>query len=384
MQYELSYWERTSFIGHADVLVLGSGLVGLSAAIHLKTLRPQQRVVVLERGTLPIGASTRNAGFACFGSMTELLDDMAALPPDEVWDIVERRWKGLLRLRANVGDAAMDYRGLGGYEMFTATDRADFEACCAQMETFNRAAKDITGHEQVYTNADGHLPKFGFAGVEHLILNQAEGQIDTGKMMAALLAKAKEQGVEIWCGLEVAEIHDEGTQVRLRTGYGWSMAAKQLLVCTNGFAARLLPDLPVVPARNQVLITQPVPHLPFEGCFHYDRGYFYFRNIDGRILLGGGRNLDRDMETTDQFGSNEKIRAALLDLLHNVICPSQNLQPEMWWTGILGLGPVKKPIVQRISPTISVAVRMSGMGVAIGSLVGEQGAEIVLGGDMPK
>ncbi len=381
MQYELSYWERTTFMHPADVLVLGSGLVGLSAAIHLKKKQPHLRVVVVERGTLPIGASTRNAGFACFGSMTELLDDMSALPPDEVWGIVERRWKGLLRLRANVGDAALDYRELGGYEMFRADDRADYEACAAQMETFNQITHDITGYDDAYSNADSHLPRFGFAGVEHLILNRAEGQIHTGKMMAALLAKARDLGVEIFCGLETTAIHDEGNGVRLDTAYGWSLTGRQLLVCTNGFAARLMPQLAVVPARNQVLVTAPVPGLPFEGCFHYDRGYFYFRNIDGRILLGGGRNLDREVETTDQFGSNEKICTALLELLNEVICPGQNLQPEMWWTGILGLGPVKKPIVERVSPTITVAVRMNGMGVAIGSLVGEDGADLVLAGD---
>ena len=49
----------------------------------------------------------------------------------------------------------------------------------------------------------------------------------------------------------------------------------------------------------------------------------------------------------------------------------------MWWTGILGLGPIKKPIVERISPAVTVAVRMSGMGVAIGALVGSEGADLM-------
>jgi gamma-glutamylputrescine oxidase len=134
-----------------------------------------------------------------------------------------------------------------------------------------------------------------------------------------------------------------------------------------------MPQLPVVPARNQVLLTPPIPNLKVEGCFHYDRGYFYFRNIDGRILLGGGRNLAREQETTDQFGSNDLIRTALLDLLHTVILPGQQVQPDMWWTGILGLGPVKRPIVEKVSDNVAVAVRLSGMGVAIGAeLIGAE------------
>lgn len=378
MQYELSYWERESFLSGIDVAILGSGLVGLTAAIRLKELDAALRVVVVERGGLPVGASTRNAGFACFGSMTELLDDMTHMPEKEVWHTVERRWKGLQRLRAITGDAPIDYKGHGGYEMFTEQDTADFDQCCAHIAAFNQIAGDITGHREVYTIADQQLPNFGFKGVRHLLLNQAEGQIHTGKMMSALLARAQALGVELLNGIQVTALHDEGNRATLETQHGWSLSARKLLVCTNGFAARLLPGLEVVPARNQVLITPPVPGLKVEGCFHYDRGYFYFRNIDGRILLGGGRNLDRETETTDAFGPNEKIRAALLDLLHNVICPDQQLTPEMWWTGILGLGPVKKPIIERISPSITVAVRMSGMGVAIGSLVGSEGAELVM------
>src|SRR6185312_8405304 len=68
-----SYWERTAFVDHADVIIIGSGIVGLSAALHLKRQRPDLKVTVLERGFLPSGASTKNAGFACFGSLSEQL-----------------------------------------------------------------------------------------------------------------------------------------------------------------------------------------------------------------------------------------------------------------------------------------------------------------------
>ena len=71
MEPSFSYWERTAFIDHADVIVIGSGLVGLSAALHLKKQQPNLKVLVLERGFLPSGASTKNAGFACFGTVSE-------------------------------------------------------------------------------------------------------------------------------------------------------------------------------------------------------------------------------------------------------------------------------------------------------------------------
>lgn len=378
LRYDLSYWERETFFKNVDIAVIGSGIVGLSAAIHLKEKRPHWQVAVLERGTLPAGASTRNAGFACFGSMTELLDDLSRMPEDEVLAVVEKRWRGLQRLRTLVGDGPMDFQMLGGYEMFTGQEEAIFAECVERIPDFNQKLAAITGHAEAYAVADEHLPRFGFGGVRHLIHNRPEGQVNTGKMMAALLQKADSVGVKVFNGIGISSLEDSSQGVELETELGWTLRVPQALVAVNGFARRLFPHLEVVPARNQVLITRPIEGLRVEGCFHYDRGYFYFRNIDGRILLGGGRNLDLEAERTDEFGANERIRMALLRLLHEVVCPSQAPEVDSWWTGILGLGPVKKPIIERVSPNVAVSVRLSGMGVAIGTLVGQEGAELLL------
>ncbi|MBV6439649.1 MAG: hypothetical protein EPGJADBJ_01295 [Saprospiraceae bacterium] len=378
IQYDLSYWEHESFFKNLDVAVIGSGIVGLAAAIHLKTLDPALQVAVLERGPLPIGASTRNAGFACFGSMTELLDDLTHMSEDDVLTVVEKRWRGLQRLRALVGDTHLDFQMLGGYEMFTEAEEAIFQQCRERIHDFNQKIGRITGHPEVYKVVDERLQRFGFRGVKHLILNQPEGQVHTGKMMSALLKKAIEKGVHIFNGFIIKDFHDTSQGVELETESSWMIRVPKVLIAVNGFAKRLLPLADVYPARNQVLITKPIPGLAVEGCFHYDRGYFYFRNIDGRILLGGGRNLDMEKEKTDDFGGNELIRKALVELLETVICPDHPVEVDSWWTGILGLGPVKKPIVERISPNVTVAIRLSGMGVAIGTLVGQEGAELTL------
>jgi glycine/D-amino acid oxidase-like deaminating enzyme len=378
MQYELSYWEKKSFFEGIDLAIVGSGVVGLAAAVHAKKMRPSLRVAVLERGPLPVGASTRNAGFACFGSMTELLDDLSHSPEDEVLAVVEKRWRGLQRLREMVGDEQLGFQMLGGYELFTDAEEDTFRACIERMPEFNDKIGRITGWKEVYKTVDERLPAFGFGGVRHLILNQPEGQVDTGRMMSAILRKVKEAGVEVFNGLTVKQLEDSGSGVEVETSYGWSFRVPKLLVAVNGFARQLLGMENVMPSRNQVLITKPMPNLKVEGCFHYDRGYFYFRNIDGRILLGGGRNLDLETEKTDAFGPNPVIREALVNMLEKVVCPGQSVPIEAWWTGIMGLGPVKKPIVENISPNVAVAVRLSGMGVAIGTLIGQEGVELLI------
>lgn len=373
----LSYWEKESFFRNIDVAIIGSGIVGLSAAIRLKELSPKLEIMILERGSLPIGASTRNAGFACFGSMTELLDDLKIHSEDIVFSLVEKRWKGLLRLRNRVGDTNLKYKEKGGFELFRKEDVLDFQICVDQIDFFNKKFNSIIGQREVYKIASKRILDFGFEKIEHLIHNQAEGQIHTGEMMKTLLAIAQEKGVKILNGVSIKNLNDVEDGVELDTAEGWNLKFKKVLVATNGFYKTLIDHGDVIPARNQVIITKPLQINPIEGTFHYDKGYFYFRNIDNRILLGGGRNLAKKEEETSEFGTTKIIQNALSELLKNVILPKQKFEIESTWSGILGVGQTKKPIVRSISKNISVAVRLGGMGVAIGSLVGEEGAELI-------
>ncbi len=377
--YSLSYWERETFFGALDVLIIGSGIVGLNAALRLKELEPSLNIAVLDRGVLPLGASTRNAGFACFGSMTELLDDLKKVPEAAVWALVEKRWQGLQRLRKRLGDTAIDYEALGGYEVFRPEEEAIFQQCEAQIPAFNKILQSITGQQATYRIVDSDIEKFRFQGVKHLILNQAEGQLHTGKMMASLLRQVAAAGIQLYNGVAIEKIEYDQQCVTFTTAAGWEITTKRAIVATNGFAKQLFPDLDLQPARNQVLITNPIPNLRLRGAFHYDKGYYYFRNVDNRILLGGGRHLAPQTESTDAFGTTALIQEALVRLLREVILPGQAVEIDTWWSGILGIGAQKKPIVNRVSDKLVVAVRLGGMGVAIGSLVGEEAAECLLG-----
>jgi gamma-glutamylputrescine oxidase len=371
----ISYWEQNAWFDEIDVLIIGSGIVGLNAALHLKTKSPRLKVLILERGMLPSGASTKNAGFACFGSPSELLDDLAKQNEDLVFSLVEKRWKGLLRLRKNLGDKAISYEGLGGYEIFD--DDSRFEACESKLAYLNKQLASICHSPNVYQLADKKIAGFGLKKTKHMLVNTAEGQIDTGKMMHALLTKVQSLGVLILNTSAVNTFAEQGKFVEVITGDGLKIRAEKLLFATNGFARQLLPELDVKPARAQVLITAPIKGLKLKGAFHYDRGYYYFRNINNRVLLGGGRNLAFQEEETDHFGLTSKIQNTLDELLRTLILPGKSFEVERRWSGIMGVGEQKTAIVKKISPRIFCAVRMGGMGVAIGSLVGEEAAALL-------
>ncbi|MHC2991367.1 FAD-dependent oxidoreductase [Pontibacter sp. HJ8] len=375
---QLSYWEKDTYFSNIDVLIVGSGIVGLNAALYLKTRQPKLKVVVLERGLLPTGASSKNAGFACFGSPSELLDDLSHHTEDAVFSLVERRWKGLQRLRHNLGDTAIDYHRWGGYELFEASQQQLHTECVERLPYLNRHLQQVTGEQEVFRLADEKISRFGFRQVEHLIESTAEGQIDTGKMILALTQKVQTLGVLVLNCLEVLELQEENKGITAITAQGIAIPARAALVATNGFARQLLPQLQVIPARAQVLITEPIANLKLKGTFHYDRGYYYFRNIGNRVLFGGGRNLDFKAEETTELGLTELVQQQLEKLLQEVILPGTDFEVAHRWSGIMGLGPEKTTIVKPVSEHICCSVRMGGMGVAIGSLVGEEGAELVL------
>lgn len=375
---QLSYWERETYFANVDVCIIGSGIVGLNAALCLKQKSPSLNVLVLDRSFLPYGASTRNAGFACFGSVSELKKDLLSHTEEEVFTLVEKRWRGLQRLRQNLGDENICYEEHGGYEIFTAEQKELYEKCVELMPKFNERMKDITGIKEVYWTAGDRINDFGFKNISHMLFNCAEGQLDAGKMMDMLLNRVRGDDVNVINGFPVKSFSEQSNHIEIISDGGLVIKANKLLIATNGFAKQLVPELDVTPARAQVLITKPIPDLKWKGAFHYDQGYFYFRNVDNRVMLGGGRNLNFAGESTTEFGLTIQIQNRLEQMLREIILPDTDIEIDMRWSGIMGLGEKKTTIVKKLSPHLYCSVRMGGMGIAIGSLIGEEAAAMIL------
>ncbi|MEP0263667.1 FAD-dependent oxidoreductase [Dokdonia sp.] len=368
----LSYWEHTSWLSTIDYTIVGSGIVGLNCALRLRELYPKAKILVLEKGMLPQGASTKNAGFACFGSLSEILDDLKSHEEKEVVSLVKQRISGLKLLRNIVGDTALDYKEWGGYELFTDQDEALYQDCLQHIERINTLLYPVF-NAPVYSIKDN---SFGFNHIQDkYIYNAFEGQIDTGKMMESLLKLAISKEIKILNNVVVSGYEEKDDYVQITTNT-FQLDSKKLLIATNGFASQL-GFKEVQPARAQVLITKPIPNLEIKGTFHLDKGYYYFRNINNRVLFGGGRNLDFATEETTELGQTELVQQELERLLREVILPDTPFKIDRRWSGIMGVGKQKKPIVQSISAHVCIGVRLGGMGVAIGSQIGRDLASLV-------
>jgi glycine/D-amino acid oxidase-like deaminating enzyme len=366
---QLSFWEKQSFFEEIDFVVIGAGIVGYSAAINLKRKYPAAKIVILERGYLPSGASSKNAGFACFGSPTEIFDDLANSDENEVWNTINMRFEGLQELKDLVKNYDIDFQKKGSWDLIH-DDYDQTEISRDFIEYLNINCLKLFGVDKIYSEDNKVDQKFGFQSIKTSYFNKEEGQLDTGKLIKALHQISNSLGITSLFGIELIEFEESMNKVILKSNVG-EIQCHKLLICTNGFAGKFLGS-EVKPARAQVLVTSEIPNLPFKGTFHLDRGYYYFRNIGNRILFGGARNLDFEGETTTEINTTPIIQDALNNLLKSTIIPNIDYQIDYSWAGIMGVGETKKPIIRKQSNNVAFGVRMGGMGVAIGSIVGKE------------
>src|SRR5882757_3603626 len=376
----LSVWEKESFFAPADIVIAGSGLVGLWSAYYLKRSNPSLSITIVERGIIPTGASTRNAGFACFGSLTELVADAQKMGEDHMLELVEMRYKGLKRIAKLFPEKDTGFERYGGYELIAGDPEADVNELRSNIDWLNRRLKKIVKQQKTFQLQNEKIEEFGFSGVQHLIFNKAEAQLHSGKLCQSLLRLVQSMGVTILNNIEIKGFEKMNGHLVLHTDQPFTLTASQLLVCTNAFARQLLPQLDIEPARGQILVTSPIDQLPFKGTFHFEEGFYYFRDLGDRILLGGARNKAFAAEHTNEMVVTDSIQAELERFLREVILPGRNYHIEHRWSGIMGMGGEKMPIIRAINDHVFCAVRMSGMGVALAPMIGEKIAALMTDG----
>lgn len=374
-----SIWEQESFLAQQDVVVAGSGFAGLWSAYHLKKDHPKLKITVIERGLFPTGASTRNAGFASFGSLSELLYDAKSMGADKMLQLVEQRYKGLQQIRKVFKSKSIDMELCGGYELYGSESPKKSELK-QQMEELNPLLKDITGKKTTFRLADKKIKDFRFAGTKHVVKNEQEGCLHSGKLVSGLLRAVQSMGVMVLNGLQVTEFHPGGENIEGRTAQGVSLKTHKLLICTNAFAKEMFPGLEVVAARGQVLLTSPIAGLQVKGTFHAEEGYYYFRNLGDRLMLGGARHKAFAEEATTDINTSPFIQEELERYLEEVVLPSYKgkYTIEQRWSGIMGMGPEKLPIIKQLAPNVFCAVALGGIGVAMAPVVGKRVSKLLV------
>lgn len=365
----LSFWEKDIYFQESDVLLAGAGFSGLWMAFFLKKTNPKLRITVIERSHFSGGASTKNAGFACFGSPSELLSNCKEMGKDEAIFWAIERYKGIRKIEEIFGNV-IDYQPSGGYEVYDSKEI--YEENTEAILWLNKEFANETNHKNVFSVQNDAVETFGFEGFKYLIKNEAEGAIHSGKLFHALKLHVEASGVKVITGVELKNYTENADNVTVETSLG-TLKTRHLCLTMNAFLPSVLKETGILPGRGQVLITEPIENLRLNGTFHYDEGYVYFRNYENRILLGGARNLDFSGETSNEFELNPTIQQHLEELLFTKIAPycRENIKIAHRWAGIMAFDETKKPLAKVIRPTLSVCGRMNGMGVALAPTLAE-------------
>ena len=370
-----SYWETEYLLADIDYLVVGMGLVGLQSAILIKEKEPKAKVVVIDKHSWGLGASTRNAGFGCFANVSEILDDLENDTAENVYSTIKKRHQGLTKLRKNFGDKTIAYEEKGSVEIFTSENKTYLNKGIDSLQGINT----ILYHELGLDNVFMYRSKNQLPSTIGAIHNQYEGELHTGKLYSAIHTKAQLLGIKLYGGIEIKSWQKDNF-ISVQTSENLNIKTQNLIFCSNAFT-KLIVDEDVTPCRGQVIVSEPVSSrsdLPCEGTHFYDSGYYYWRDIDNRILLGGARNMDINGETSYEIGPNETILAELKRFMNEQIY-GREIAIEYAWSGIMGMGKdhQKLPIVKEVEPNIYLAARLGGMGVALSANVAEDLANLI-------
>ncbi len=367
----ISYWEADSWYDNQDYVIVGSGIVGLTTALYLREAFPSARILIVDRGHLPTGGSTKNAGFLCFGSVGELIANINLHDEEQVIQIIKRRIEGLILLREITDGEDIGYKNCGGYEVSTSV--SIMESLVTHLPYLNDLIHEHFGSKETFRLTNHSIGKLA----KTQILNQYEGSIHTGKLISTLIRKCHIDKIAFLQSTEIESITAYQDQQVLHSNRG-EITSKAVICCTNAFTDKLISDVNIRPHRNQVILTSPLNHNLPESCFHHDEGYLYFRPIGNRLLIGGARNKYATTEATDRFGNTTELTEYLRKWIRSNLVPNQPVDIEMQWSGILGTGSNLHPIVKQVRSNVYVAARMNGMGVAIGTKVGKDVVNLIV------
>ena len=362
-----SVWEQDVWFGDVDLLVAGGGLLGLWTAIEAKTQNPSWKVLVAEQHAVPYGASTRNAGFACFGSASELSHDISLSGEDAVMRLVEWRWKGIRKIATTFAAASIGLEWCGGYEFL---QDSNVHTTLEQLEHLNALVAPIVGVSNCFSQIEPEKWPYTARSFQALVCNAREGVLHSGLYVNALMNLAREKGVTLMHGLEWLETDESKDWLTIFTNRG-KLRARLLVHATNAELTKHFPRLGVEPGRGQVMVASLGKPLQWRGSFHAREGFYYWRNLDGRLLIGGGRHTDIEGERT----LDKHTTTAMLDhlrefVMHHFDCKQMIIDHA--WAGTMAFTPNKQPLCEKLSPRSWAAMCCNGMGVALSPFFAER------------
>jgi gamma-glutamylputrescine oxidase len=334
--------------GPVDVAVVGAGVTGCACALALA--ERGLRVAVYDARTVAGGASGRNGGFALRGAAPAYdaaRTQLGAERATELWRLTERA----LDAMAPIAGDALVRRG----SLRLAVDAAEREAIRREHDALRA---DGFAAEWL-TELDAPCAGRFVAALRH----PSDGSLDAARWVRRLAGAAAARGA----------MFREQTRVESLA----QLPAERVLVATDGYTHGLVPalDAAIAPARGQVVATEPLRQRLFEVPHYARDGYDYWQQLpDGRLIVGGWRDIALEAETTREEAVTPAIQERIEEFLASLLGRVPRITHR--WAGIFGVTESRLPFVGPLAGNerIWVSAGYSGhgnvLGFACGTLVG--------------
>ena len=363
-----------------DVAIVGGGYTGLNAARVLA--KSSATVAVLERHTIGWGASSRNGGMATTG-IKQKIGNIFKMYGEELGRIFWQTSLDAIDLIGEiVADEGLDCDFARKGHIALAYKPSHYESMARKVAWYHNEL----GHHMVMVPQSDIRSEIGSDAFYGGMVDEYSGGLHPAKYVFELARVAARYGVCLCENSNVTSLKKTANTFEVYTSQGM-IKAKEVLVATNGYTDRLIPQLKprIFPVGSYIIVTEPLPghvqqQLSPKGRMFYDTKNFlnYFRlTPDGRMLFGGRNNLSVDLDLQESAKSLKQQMLRVFPELHDV--PITHT-----WTGQLGLTFDLMPHIGRING-VMYAMGYGGHGVSIATYVGTEAGLLLAGkkGDSP-
>ena len=352
---------------HAEVAILGAGVMGLAIAYNLAA-RGQKRIVVLDAHYLAWGASGRNGG----GVRQQWSTEMNVRLMQESMEICAHFAE---EMAINV------WMRRGGYLFLARTDAA-VARLTRNVALQNRC--DLPTRMITPDEAQALVPELDTAPFVGACYNATDGIVFPWPFLWGYARAAQKRGVTIRTGTEVTAIERRGDDFRIATSAGTLTAGR--VVCAAGAwsprIARLvggtLPDRPV---RHEILSTEPLKPFLKPMVSVIESGLYVSQSLRGELVGGVSLPEEDNPDGEVRLGSRLEFLTTMARGLTELMPRLGHVKVVRQWAGPYDVSPDGDPIVGPLPgvPGFYVVCGFGGHGFMMAPVVARHYALHLLG-----